>query len=552
MDTVADDFKAFVQVCDTVKGTASKNMKIEAVSQYLRSLDDESLEIACRLLSGEFFPPWQNINFQVGYSTLVNIMTEISGKDRETLRSVFLKYGDLGETAEAILSTKVISPLLRQEYNLKRFYQELTRIAETGGKGAFTEKKKMLVGLYLNLSPKEAKYVTKMLTGEMRIGLVSGLVIESIAAAFNQRLEEVNEAYMLTSDIGRTALLSKYGRLGEAKLEPLHQTSFMLAEAMQTPEEIIEYFRKPLFCEYKLDGVRAQCHKRGEEVRIFTRRGNDSSDSFPEIVEGLREINHDYIVDGEIIAFRDDRPLPFSLLQQRLQRKNVTVELASQVPLTVFLYDILFLDGEPVFNRPLFERKKTLAQLDFSDRVRMLDYIIVTKRDEIETLFEESIRRGYEGLMLKDPSSTYTVGKRGKNWVKLKKELDTLDVVIVASERGHGRRADIFSDYVFAVWDRGELKTIGKAYSGLTDKELLEMNRRLEDIVVRDEGWRIIVRPEIVMEVAFNNIQKSDRHESGFALRFPRIKRIRDDKSVEQADTIERVQAIYQKQMMRR
>jgi DNA ligase-1 len=222
------------------------------------------------------------------------------------------------------------------------------------------------------------------------------------------------------------------------------------------------------------------------------------------------------------------------------------------VPLTVFLYDILFLDGEPVFNRPLFERKKTLAQLDFSDRVRMLDYIIVTKRDEIETLFEESIRRGYEGLMLKDPSSTYTVGKRGKNWVKLKKELDTLDVVIVASERGHGRRADIFSDYVFAVWDRGELKTIGKAYSGLTDKELLEMNRRLEDIVVRDEGWRIIVRPEIVMEVAFNNIQKSDRHESGFALRFPRIKRIRDDKSVEQADTIERVQAIYQKQMMRR
>jgi DNA ligase-1 len=182
----------------------------------------------------------------------------------------------------------------------------------------------------------------------------------------------------------------------------------------------------------------------------------------------------------------------------------------------------------------------------------MLDYITVTKRDEIETLFEESIRRGYEGLMLKDPSSTYTVGKRGKNWVKLKKELDTLDVVIVASERGHGRRADIFSDYVFAVWDRGELKTIGKAYSGLTDKELLEMNRRLEDIVVRDEGWRIIVRPEIVMEVAFNNIQKSDRHESGFALRFPRIKRIRDDKSVEQADTIERVQAIYQKQMMRR
>jgi DNA ligase-1 len=163
-------------------------------------------------------------------------------------------------------------------------------------------------------------------------------------------------------------------------------------------------------------------------------------------------------------------------------------------------------------------------------------------------MFNESISQGYEGLMLKDPMSIYTVGRRGKNWVKLKKELDTLDVVIVASERGHGKRANIFSDYIFAIWDNDELKTIGKAYSGLTDKELSDMNTKLKDVTVKDEGWRIIVKPEIVIEVAFNGIQKSERHESGYALRFPRIKRIREDKSIEQADNIEKVKSIFKRQ----
>ncbi|MGQ9781189.1 MAG: ATP-dependent DNA ligase [Nitrososphaeria archaeon] len=547
-----NSFKEFARVCEAVRGTSSKNVKVGMIAEYLRKLDDERLRIACQLLSGEVFPPWKNVSLQVGYSTLVSIISDISGRDEKALRPMILKHGDLGEAAEEILSTKVISPLVGQEYDLKRFHQELTRIAETSGKGAFMDKKRILTGLYLNMSPTEAKYVTKILTGEMRIGLVGGLVIESIANAFSQKLEEVNEAYLLTSDIGQTALLARYGRLKEAKLEPLHQTSFMLAEAMQTPEEIEKHFRKPLFCEYKLDGIRAQCHKKSEDVKIFTRRGNDSSSSFPEIVEGLKEINHDYIVDGEIIAFKDGRPLPFSLLQQRVQRKVITGELVAKIPLTIFIYDILFLDGKSVFNKPLSERKNELKKLNFSDKIRMLDYTTVTKKEEIEILFEESKRKGYEGLMLKDPSSPYTVGRRGKNWVKLKKELDTLDVVVVASERGHGRRANIFSDFVFAVWDRGELKTIGKAYSGLTDKELSEMDMRLREITVRDEGWRIIVRPEIVIEVAFNNVQKSDRHESGFALRFPRIKRIRDDKSIEQADTIEKVKAIYGKQFVRR
>jgi len=226
--------------------------------------------------------------------------------------------------------------------------------------------------------------------------------------------------------------------------------------------------------------------------------------------------------------------------------------LMQKIPLIIFIYDILYLDGKSLFKKTLIDRKKALQKLEYSDKIRILNYISITKKEEIESKFNESIEKGYEGLMLKDPTSTYTVGKRGKNWVKLKKELDTLDVVIVASERGHGKRANIFSDYVFSIWDNSELKTIGKAYSGLTDKELSKMDNKLREIIVRDEGWRIVVKPEIVIEVAFNGVQKSNRHQSGFALRFPRIKRIRDDKSIEQADTIDKVKRVYESQLIQK
>jgi DNA ligase-1 len=493
---VSDSFnslKTFAEVCERVKATASKNLKIEILSEYLKKLDDTSLRIACSLLSGEIFPPWQIIELQVGYSTLVGILTELSGKDRRTLEKVFLRYGDLGETAEDILTKKSIAPLFSEEYTLISFHDRLTKIAEMTGKGSHSEKKKALSGLYLNMSPIESKYLTKILTGEMRIGLVAGLVIEGITAAFGQKFDEVNEAYLLTYDIGETTILAKCNNLKDAKLEPLHQTNFMLAEAMQTPEEIEEYFEKPMICEYKLDGIRAQCHKKGDIVKIFTRRGNESGNSFPEIVQALSKITHDFIIDGEIVAFDKGKILPFSLLQHRIQRKVITRKVVNEVPLTIFVYDILFLDGESVYKKTLLKRKEALIKLQLSEKLKMLAYSFVSKKEEIEAKFNESIERGYEGLMIKDPDSIYMVGKRGKNWVKLKKELDTLDVVVVASERGHGRRANVFSDCVFSVWDNGELKTIGKAYSGLTDKELSEINEKLKEITVKDEGWRIVV-----------------------------------------------------------
>ncbi|MCX8189310.1 MAG: ATP-dependent DNA ligase [Nitrososphaeria archaeon] len=543
-----NSFLTFAEICEKVRGTSSKNMKIEIVSEYLKRLGDEDLKIACNLFSGQIFPPWENIELQVGYSTLLDILKEVSGLNDNTLREIIIKHGDLGEASEEILKRRVIKPLIEEKYDLSQIYSQLRKVAETTGKGSFLEKKRILTGIYLSLTPLEAKYFTKVLTGEMRIGLVSGLIIESISEAFTRRFDEVNEAFLLINDVGETAVLAKYGRLSEAKLELLHPTNFMLAESMQSAEEVEKYFRKELVCEFKLDGVRVQCHKKGEIVRIFSRRGNEVSKQFPEIVEDLLKIDNNFIFDGEIIAFKNERPLPFSKLQQRLQRKYVDEQLIEEIPLVLFVYDILYFDNEPVYKRILVERKKIIEKIKFVGRIKSLEYTFVLKKEEIEKRFQESVGLGYEGLMLKDPSSFYTVGKRGKYWIKLKRELDTIDAVIVAAERGHGKRAEIFSDYVFSIWDNNVLKIIGKAYSGLTDKELLEMNERLRELTVKDEGWRLIVRPEIVIEVAFNGIQKSSRHESGFALRFPRIKRIRDDKSIEEADTIEKVKAIYERQ----
>ncbi len=541
-------FLAFAETCENVRGTSSKNMKIEIVSKYLRGLEDGDLKIACNLLSGQIFPPWENIELQVGYSTLLDILKEVSGLNGNILRDIIIKHGDLGDASEEILGRRVIKPLVEEKYDLSKIYSLLRKVAESTGKGSFLEKKRILTGIYLNMTPLEAKYFTKILTGEMRIGLVGGLIIESISEAFGRRFDEVNEAFLLINDVGETAILAKYGRLSEAKLELLHPTNFMLAESMQSAEEVIKYFRKELVCEFKLDGVRVQCHKKGNVVRIFSRKGNEVSKQFPEIVGDLLKIGNDFILDGEIIAFKDEKPLPFSKLQQRLQRKYVDEKLVEEIPLALFVYDILYFDNEPCYKKALIERKKIIDKIKFVERIKCLEYKLVSKKEEIERMFQESIGLGYEGLMLKDPSSFYTVGKRGKYWIKLKKELDTIDAVVVAAERGHGKRAEIFSDYVFSIWDDNVLKTIGKAYSGLTDRELLEMNERLKELTVKDEGWRLIVRPEIVIEVAFNGIQKSSRHESGFALRFPRIKRIRDDKSIEEADTIEKVKAIYERQ----
>jgi DNA ligase-1 len=324
----------------------------------------------------------------------------------------------------------------------------------------------------------------------------------------------------------------------------------MLADVMFSAEEIAQYYNKPLICEFKYDGIRVQLHKFSGKVRMFSRKLEDVTSSFPEIAYAVALLAAEFILDGEVLAYRDGRPLHFQELQKRLRRKTVTDYVMSEIPLVYIPYDIIYLDGQSLIDRPLTERKELLAQIRFKEPIINLGYRVVSTAQEIACAFKESRDAGHEGLMVKELESRYHPGKRGRHWTKLKYELDTIDAVIVIAEYGHGKRAGTLSDYTFAVKDDRDssLKTIGKAYSGLTDAEIAKMTDKLRSITVRDEGYRLVVKPEIVLEVAFDSIQKSNRHDSGFALRFPRIKYIRTDKSVSDIDTMEKVCRIYERQ----
>jgi DNA ligase-1 len=554
-------FAHFANICEKIRGTTSKNMKVNFLSEYLSSLDDKCLPIAVLFLSNRIFPSGSKFAVNIGLSTIMQTLSEISILDQNQIQQIFLQYGDMGALSEYAVSKKhTVSLFQQQALTLSSIYDQFKKIANTIGYGSGKGKKDLLKGLFLNSSPVEAKYLTKIISGEMRIGLTEGLVEIAVSKAFNEVLGHVREAMLVSGDISQVAILAKRRLLYSALIKPLKPVSYMLAGVMFTAEEIINYYQKPLICQYKYDGIRAQMHKSEQEVRLFSRKLADITSGFPELVNAARYTrlslsslsDIDFIFDGEVMALQHGRPLHFQELQKRLRKKNVTEQIIAEVPVVYVVYDVVYLNGEQTINMPLKRRKEILSNISLREPIVNAYQNTVSSEQSIIAMFEKSRDIGYEGLVLKDPDSRYYPGKRGRYWIKLKKELDTIDTVIVIAEYGHGKRAGVLSDYTFAVRDENnnnnQLKTIGKAYSGLTDDEINKITKKLKSIMIKDDGYRMIVRPEIILEIAFDSIQKSDRHDSGFALRFPRIKNIRTDKTVMDIDTLLKIKQIYEKQ----
>ena len=502
----------------------------------------------------------------IGFSTIIQVLSEIATLDSEEVHKVYLQHGDLGALSEYAVSKKnIISLLEHQPLTLLDVYDRLRRIADTIGSGSGKDKKNILKGLLVDSSPIEAKYLIKIINGEMRIGLTEGSVEIAISKLFNLDLKDVRDATLAVGDIFHLVLLAKRNLLHTALIKPLVPISYMLADVMLTAEEIINYYKKTLVCEFKYDGIRAQMHKVGQQIRLFSRRLADVSNTFPELINAAFNLgllssqtspalsNMDFILDGEIMAFQNGRPLHFQELQKRLHKKDQTEQIISEIPLVYVVFDVMYFNGENLLRKPLKQRKEILSDIPFKEPIIESKYRFLSSEEEITSMFSESKEIGHEGLVLKDPESSYLPGKRGKYWIKLKKEFDTIDVAVVAAEYGHGKRAGVLSDYTFAVreddYKKSKLRTIGKAYSGLTDNEILQITKRLKSIMIKDEGTRIIVKPEVVLEIAFDSIQKSNRHDSGFALRFPRIKNIREDKNVSDIDSLEKVREIYERQV---
>jgi DNA ligase-1 len=536
---------------ERVRGTSSKTLKVEAISSYLRGIGPEDAEVAARLATGRTSERGSRDEVQVGYSTLIGILEEVCEVSPREISRTYLKHGDLGEVAEEMLRRKRATTLFSERLSLGSLEEAFSAMRRAKGKGAAASRRAVAKSLLLRATPMEGKYLVKAMTGEMRTGVVQGLMEEAVAEAYSVPSDVVARAHMLLGDVGLLAKRAALGELGDVRMTQFRPVNFMLAEPMGSPKELAEHFGKEVFAEYKYDGVRAQVHKLGGDVRIYSRRLEEITPSFPEVVAGAAPIGHDFVLDGEIVPFSDGRPLPFQLLQRRLRRIRNFREAAELAPVQYFVFDLLLVDGEELYDLPLTERSRRLDSMLSGAAMVRAERTTARSADDFALCFRRSRDLGYEGLVVKDPDSRYTMGRRGAGWVKLKEELDTIDAVIVAAEYGHGRRVGVISDYTFAVRDGNGLKVIGKAYSGLTDEEIAVMTERLKRITLEDQGYRRTVRPEVVIEVAFDSIQKSARHDSGYALRFPRIKRIRDDKSLEDIDSIDKVARIFESQAVR-
>jgi DNA ligase 1 len=533
------DFGQFARIGEAIAVTPAKLEKVRLLAEYLRTLGPEQLSIVTTYFTGRVFAQNDLRTLQVGWSVIFRALqaaTKISDSD---FHHIAAKHGDAGKAAFEILEGRT-HPEPFTISNSRELFENLHRARGPMAKAELLEKG------FSTLSAKQGEYVVKILTGDLRIGLREGLVEEAIAKAFDVPLDEVKAANMLLGDIGVTALLASRKELHAAELSIFRPIKCMLATPEPTAQAIWTRFEhaKVAYAEDKFDGIRAQLHCSAERIEIFSRDLKRITQQFPELADAARQFDVDLILDGEIVAFEHRRKLTFFDLQKRLGRRSDGADLfdaaSADVPVAFIAFDLLWLNGRSLLKTPLRQRRELLRGVRLPGRFQTAEMFPAHSGSELEEVFQQARRRANEGLVVKDPESFYTPGRRGLFWFKLKKELATLDVVVVAAELGHGKRNHVLSDYTFAVRDdaTGELLPIGKAYSGLTDAEIAELTEHFKQHTIVDHGRCREVKPDIVLEVAFNSIQPSTRHASGLALRFPRIKAIRRDKTADAIDTL--------------
>src|SRR5438309_1864415 len=532
--------EAFARTGEAIRATNSKLEKTRLLGEYFAGLDDQTLPLAAVYFAARPFADRDQRKLNLGYAVIRQAVCEIAGVDEGVLGESYMRHSDVGDVIEEVLAGHTHP----QPTSLRDVHETFVRIYE---QRTIKKKAEALRELLDRLSPREAKYIGKILTGDLRIGLRAGLVEEGIAKAFGAPLPDVSWASMLTGDLGEVASLARRGKLRSAQLRLMHPLQFMLASPEEDAEAIMRRVGGEAWVEDKYDGIRGQLHKEGDRVVLYSRDLNEVTPAFPEVVEAALAVPHDLLLDGELLAFRDGVVRPFFELQHRLGRKKVDAALLREVPVIFVAFDLLYLDGQGLLTEPLRERRRVLESLALPAPFMLAYLIQAHSAEELDRIFEGARARNNEGLMVKDPARLYSPGRRGLGWLKLKKALATLDVVVTGVELGHGKRKNVLSDYTFAVYDEAadRLVNIGKAYSGLTDVEIAQMTEHFKSITLKDYGRYRLVQPEVILEVAFDAIMESGRHNSGYALRFPRIVRRRPDKAVRDIDTLANVAKMH-------
>lgn len=564
-------FREFAETCQAIEKISSTIDTTSRVADLLKKVDIKELPIATHFIMSEVFPAWSGEQLGIGTSLLYVSLSRASGMPVKSIESLIRTTGDIGDTALLILKEKrknqvTFSSFFEEQPDLSitEVYNRFKIASEASGKGSQDIKIKNLQFLFNSSTPREAKYISRLALEELRIGVGEGVVRDAIAKAFSVPVDVVEHAFMVTNDLGIVAATAKEGgveALGHLGIEINRPIKMMLSQI--SPDIVADIKEmKEAAIEWKFDGARVQVHKAGNSVTLFSRKLENVTNSLPDLVEIIRKHvkAESAILDGEAVAVDEDgKPRAFQEILKRFRRKYDVEEKALGIPIQLNLFDIMYLNGKTLIDLPLIERRKALescveSSVEDSKSICVDKQVITGDLGLIEKIYKEALEAGHEGVMVKNPNSVYSPGKRGKNWLKKKPLMETLDLVIVGAEWGFGRRANLIGSYTVACYDPETLRylQVGKVGTGLTDDQLKELTEMLSGLMEGGEaGGVFAIRPKIVLEIAFEEIQKSPNYDSGFALRFPRFIRIRDDKDPEEADTIQRIGKVYSQQLKR-
>ncbi len=551
-------FLEFARICEEVGKISGRLEMTHRIAGILASLDERDLPLFVRFLTGRTFPDWSPEKIGIGPNLLFDALTQVVDVTRMDIIGEINRKGDVGLAVQSILEnvraarkrgrapSTFQTSLFSQELDLALVYADLERISRAGGRASQAEKLSLVQNLFQNATPLEAKYLARLILEDLRIGVGEGTMRDAIAEAFSVDPSLVEHAYQALNDLGEVALRAKKGRdfLANVHIMPFHPVKMMLAQQGSIAEAIAE--NGAVAAEYKYDGSRFQFHRQENRSRMYSRKLEDVTDALPEVVKTLNEAtSHDVILDGEVIAMKDGRPLPFQTVLRRFRRKHDIEAMQKEIMMQPFVFDILYLDGKTLIDLPLSERRK---HLETALSGCIAPQTVSDDPSVIERVYRESLDAGHEGLMLKVLSSAYTPGIRGKNWLKVKPGVDTLDLAVIGAEWGEGKRAHLFGSFLLACRDGGELLPVGKVATGFSEEQLQEVYELLKDSVIAESGKEVQVEPFLVFEVGYAEIQKSPNYGSGFALRFPRFIRVRDDKAISEIETLEGIRERYRRQ----
>ncbi len=547
-------FREFAEFCSSIEKISSTLEITAKIAGFLKKIeDDEDLYNVVLFLTGRVYPPWDERELGVGIGLVYEALKLATGAEKSKIENLLRETGDLGKTAEQLVRKRKQLTLFQEELTIKKIREVFDTMSALTGEGSQKRKIRLLADLYVSSTPIEARYLTRLVLGEMRLGVGEGIMRDAIAKAWGVSSELVERAYMITNDFGRVAVVVKNeGKEGLKKLKiQLHiPVKMMLAQVAESVDSAVKEMGK-VAVEWKFDGTRVQIHWGNGKVTIFSRRLENVTRALPDIVEEVkRAVREGVILDGEAVAIKDGKPMPFQHILRRFRRKHEIGKMLEKIPIKVYVFDILFADGEETIDLPLSERRALLESVvGNSEKILPAEQKVTDRVEDVEDMYHQALNAGHEGVMMKNPKSPYIPGKRGKHWLKLKPVMENLDLVVVGGEWGEGKRSHVISSYELACIDeQGRLLRVGKVATGFTDEELEELTELFKPLIEYQEGKKIKFRPYYVFEVAYQEIQKSPKYESGYALRFPRFVRLRDDKSVDEADTIDRVARLYEMQ----